>query len=78
MRDRAKYSPFYLDIYVVIFYTVVQSDNNYFLDNMKIEPKIIAEERLTDKEFDNSSAEKRAKQTVTCCRPEDSVRENGC
>jgi hypothetical protein len=41
MRDRAKYSPFYLDIYVVIFYTVVQSDNNYFLDNMKIEPKII-------------------------------------
>jgi hypothetical protein len=45
MRDRAKYSPFYLDIYVVIFYTVVQSDNNYFLDNMKIEPKIIAQLR---------------------------------
>jgi hypothetical protein len=56
--------PIYLDINVVIFYTVVQLDNSYYLDNN--------EQRIKN----NSPAEKTAKQSVTGCRAEDPIREN--
>jgi hypothetical protein len=59
-----RHRPIYLDILVVIFYTVVQLDNIYYLDNNGQCIK------------NNSSAEKTAKQPVTGCRAEDPIREN--